>query len=113
MPLKLKMTNKLVDVSGLVDAVKAAYPPSVALSSKEIEDALSSAINSKLGNQPNVYWMVKLADGTYMNIRGKKARLFTSKGAATQALYRKSRYPTFTGAKVVPAAMGEIKFELK
>lgn len=103
--------KQIVDLDGAADAVSKSLPPTIALSKAEITELILGLLAKKLASQKNVYYAVKLADGSFMG--DKKARIFNSKGAATQSLSMWKHVQKYAGAKVVPVAMGEIKFEIE
>lgn len=99
--------KQVVDITGAAEAVQKSLPPTVPLSKSEIQTVIAELLGKKLSAQKNVYYVIKCQDGTFVG--RKKARIFSTKGAATQAM--QGRY--LSGATVVPVAMGEIKFEIE
>lgn len=100
--------KQVVDITGAAEAIQKSLPPTVPLSKSEIQTVIAELLGKKLSAQKNVYYVIKRQDGTFVG--GKKARIFSMKGAATQAMLRRQH---LYGATVVPVAMGEIKFEIE
>lgn len=100
--------KQIVDIEGAAEAIQKSLPPTIALTKAEIQALVAEHLAKKLAAQGNVYYAIKCADKTYLG--GKKARIFTSRGAATSC---KRRWKYLADATVVPVAMGEIKFEIE